>query len=137
MPWQPSTNFIDSLDVSSGGLLQQSSMKPFDLQSLTELIDFEGDPVYTVFEGTVDSAGVEASFRMLTGGDESAKRLLGCVFIAAMPAMGLDEVIVNLKDAYGFYSEPLEAALLPVGLERGAATLLPPAERPELFISEE
>jgi hypothetical protein len=90
----------------------------------------------SLFFSTVNSAGDELSFR-IEGEENSVKRLLGCVMIAAMPEEGVEEALQSLKDILEFWQHPAQRMLpSPPTIHYMTAKVLSISERPDLVLSE-
>ena len=91
---------------------------------------------FLVVQGTADTANQNVGFVMFGVGEEAVKRWLGCLIMAVMPDIGVDETLSYLRDAYTFHCESLDFALPEPAPRRETAGLaLSPKERPDLVIS--
>ena len=111
-------------------------MTPWDLQSLPQKTQ-QGQALRTSFYATVNTPGQELSFWIQDEGQDSLKRLLGCLLISYMPSGSIDEALTNLKEIWAYHIERARYRLPePEVSRRGTGKIVKLSERPDLVISE-
>lgn len=111
-------------------------MRLWDLQNLPQKTQ-QDQPLSTSFYATVNTPGQELSFWIQDEGQDSLKRLLGCLLISYMPSEGIDEALMNLKEIWAYYIERAQYRLPePEVSHRGTGKIVGISERPDLVISE-
>ncbi|MDP2673714.1 MAG: hypothetical protein Q8Q00_02270 [Dehalococcoidia bacterium] len=92
---------------------------------------------FAVLHGTVNSLGQQVSMWAERGGDDVAKRAIGCWMLFIMPEEGVDEALTSLKEMVEYHYETSRGILSPPAktlTQRGR--IVGTAERPDLIISE-
>ncbi len=132
MPLEPLTPSIDLPSTSSGGLSATDFMRRFNQQALIDELG-AGEVVLT---STVGSAQEGLSFRATMRPFEAKKRLLGIALLSAMPAGGLDEVLVSLMEVFDFHYTNQFLLQEPLITRQSACRVVTRGDRPDLIIEE-
>ena len=90
------------------------------------------------FYSTATHTGDTVSFMAYGDGDESLRRILGCILLGAMPPEGLEEAIDSLKEILEFRLENERLAQLRTqpAVQYGLGTIVHSGPRPNLVLAE-
>lgn len=72
------------------------------------------------------------------GGEESQKRILGCILLGAMPPAGLDEALESLRQIIEYWLEEAQYTPLspPTPVQRSNGHIVSAGPRPDLVIAD-